>query len=212
MLTLDVIHSQSPRHIGALLTTIVEGKETVTMHGTPLSLIEQQAEAIDVPLHVMRIPPEAPNEVYEERLSLALTPLLEDGYTTVLVGDLFLEDIRAYREKTISALGADVLFPLWHRDTSWLARHFINRGYKAVVTSVDKIQLDPSFVGRSYDESFLRDLPSDVDPCGEHGAFHTFVTDGPPFREPVSVSVGEEEDEGRMRVVKLRAGATTETS
>lgn len=212
MLTHDLLHSQSPRRIGAFLTTVVEGRDTVTMHGTPLSLIEAQAEAIGVPLHVMRIPADAPNEVYEGRLNGALTPLLDEGFSTVVVGDLFLEDIRAYREKTITAIGADVLFPLWQRDTSWLAHHFLERGYEAVVTSVDTTQLDSSFAGRTYDEQFLQDLPSDVDPCGEHGAFHTFVTDGPPFREPLSVSIGESYDQDRMRVVQLRSDTDSSAS
>lgn len=212
MLTHDLLHSQSPRRIGAFLTTVVEGRDTVTMHGTPLALIEAQAEAIGVPLHVMRVPPDAPNELYEDRLRDALTPLLDDGFSTVIVGDLFLEDIRAYREQTITAIGADVLFPLWQRDTSWLAHHFLGRGYEAVVTSVDTTQLNSSFAGRAYDEQFLQDLPSDVDPCGEHGAFHTFVTDGPPFREPLSVSIGESYDHGRMRIAQLRLDVDADVS
>lgn len=204
MLTLDVLHSQSPRHVAALLTTVIEGEDTVRMHGTPLSLIERQAEAMGVPLHVMRVPKNASNETYEAHLERALEPLQREGYTTVAVGDLFLEDIRAYRERVLSQIGVTPLFPLWHRDTAWLAQHFLNRGYQAVVTAVDTTHLDPSFVGRAYDEAFLRDLPGDVDPCGEHGAFHTFVTDGPPFREPVTVSLGETREEGDMRVVELR--------
>lgn len=202
-LALDVLHSQSPRRIGALLTTVVEDTERVTMHGTPLRLIEQQAEALDLPLHVMRVPPMPPNEVYEARLEGALTPLLEDGFSTVVAGDLFLEDVRAYREQAIEALGATAFFPLWQRDTTWLAQRFLERGYRAVVTAVDTTQLDPSFVGRAYDETFLKDLPEEVDPCGEHGAFHTFVTDGPPFREPVPATVGAVETSERMHTVHL---------
>jgi len=201
-LALDVLHSQSPRRIDALLTTVVEDTERVTMHGTPLRLIEQQAEALDLPLHVMRVPLMPPNEVYESRLEAALTPLLEKGCSTVVAGDLFLDDVRAYREHTLEALGATAVFPLWQRDTEWLARRFLERGYRAVVTAVDASQLDASFAGRSYDEAFLADLPAEVDPCGEHGAFHTFVTDGPPFRHPVSVTTGTVEEE-RMHVVRL---------
>lgn len=208
MLTLDVLHSQSPRRVTALLTTVVEEVETVTMHGTPLTLIERQADALDIPLHVMRVPPNASNATYEERLERALGPLLADGGRSVAAGDLFLEDVKAYRENVLRTIGATPLFPLWKRDTGWLARHFIERGYRAVVTSVDTIQLDPSFVGRTYDTSFLEDLPEEVDPCGEHGAFHTFVTEGPPFRTPVPVEVGEQHGEGRMRYVQLRAADT----
>lgn len=212
MLTLDVLHSQSPRRVGALLTTVTDGEETVRMHGTPRSLIERQAEAIGIPLHVRRIPPNASNATYESHLEQALTPLVNEGYSTVVVGDLFLEDIRAYREQVLSEIGVTPLFPLWHRDTTWLAQHFLTRGYTAVVTSVDSSQLDPSFVGRAYDEAFLQDLPSDVDPCGEHGAFHTFVTDGPPFQHPVDVSRGETYESGRMRYVQLREGRGQEGS
>lgn len=204
MLALDVLHSQSPRRIDALLTTVVEEVETVTMHGTPLALIERQAEVLDIPLHVMRVPPNASNPTYEERLERALGPLLGDGVRTVVVGDLYLEDVRAYREDVLRSVGAQPLFPLWKRDTTWLARRFVERGYRAVVTSVDTTQLDPAFAGRTYDAALLDDLPDGVNPCGENGEFHTFVTDGPPFTEPVSVAGGEAHGEGRMRYVRLR--------
>ena len=204
MLTLDVLNSQSPRRIDALLTTVVEEVETVTMHGTPLSLIERQADALGIPLHVMRVPPNASNPTYEERLERALGPLLSEGYHTVVVGDLFLEDVRAYREEVLRAVGAKPLFPLWRRDTTWLAHRFVDRGYRAVVTSVDTTQLAPDFVGRRYDESFLAELPESVDPCGENGEFHTFVLDGPPFAHQVRIERGEAHGEGRMRYVRLR--------
>lgn len=203
MLTHDVLHSQSPRRVTALLTTVVEDVETVTMHGTPLALIERQAEALDLPLHVMRVPPNASNATYEERLERALGPLLAEGHHRVAAGDLFLDDVKAYRERILNTLGAVPLFPLWKRDTTWLAQHFLGRGYRAVVTSVDQTQLSANFVGRAYDEAFLEDLPDGVDPCGEHGAFHTFVFDGPPFRTPVPVEVGAPYGEGRMRYVSL---------
>jgi uncharacterized protein (TIGR00290 family) len=204
MLTLDVLHSQSPRRVDALLTTVVEKVDTVTMHGTPLALIERQAAALDLPLHVMRVPPNASNATYEERLERALGPLLADGVGTVAAGDLFLEDVKAYRERVLNTVGVKPLFPLWKRDTTWLAHRFVERGYRAIVTSVDQTQLDAAFVGRTYDESFLDDLPDGVDPCGEHGAFHTFVVDGPPFQSPVAVEVGDPHGDGRMRYVRLR--------
>jgi uncharacterized protein (TIGR00290 family) len=203
VLALDVLHSQSPRRIEALLTTVVEDEERVTMHGTPLALVQRQADALDLPLHVMRVPPRPPNEVYEARLEAALTPLLDAGFSTVVAGDLFLEDVRAYREQVIEALGATALFPLWQRDTAWLARRFRERDYRAVVTSVDTTQLDASFAGRTYDKAFLDDLPDAVDPCGEHGAFHTFVTDGPPFRREISVTVGAMDAGERMQTARL---------
>ena len=203
MLTHDVLHSQSPRRVDTLLTTVLDDVETVTMHGTPLGLVRRQAEALGLPLHVMHVPPNASNATYEARLERALGPLLAEGHGVVAAGDLFLDDVKAYRETVLDRLGARPLFPLWKRDTSWLARRFVERGYRAVVTSVDTTQLDPSFVGRRYDASFLEALPEGVDPCGEHGAFHTFVTDGPSFRRAVPVSIGAVEEGERMCTVRL---------
>jgi uncharacterized protein (TIGR00290 family) len=205
MLTHDVLHSQSPRRVDTLLTTVLDDVETVTMHGTPLDLVRRQADALGRPLRVMHVPPNASNATYEARLERALGPLLAEGHGLVAAGDLFLEDVREYRDTVLRRLGARPLFPLWQRDTSWLARRFLERGYRAVVTSVDTTQLDPSFVGRRYDDSFLEALPDDVDPCGERGAFHTFVTDGPPFRHPVPVAVEAVHGDGRMRYARLRA-------
>jgi len=207
MLALDVLHSQSPRRVDALLTTVIEEVDTVTMHGTPLGLIERQAKALGISLHVVRVPPNASNPTYEERLERALGPLLSKGFQTVVAGDLFLEDVKAYREEVLGTVGAKPLFPLWKRDTSWLARRFVERGYQAVVTSVDTTQLDTAFVGRAYNEDFLDDLPEAVDPCGENGEFHTFVLDGPSFQEPVPVDVGEQHGDGRMRYVRLQLSA-----
>jgi len=207
MLAHDVLHSQSPRRIGALLTTVVEQRDTVTMHGTPLALIQRQAEALGIPLHVMEVPADAPNEVYENRLQRVVAPLMSDGYQTIVAGDLFLQDIRTYREKICQDIGVRPLFPLWQRDTTWLARRFVERGYRAVVTSVDTTQLDTAFLGRSFDTAFLNDLPHDVDPCGEHGEFHTFVVDGPPFADPVPIAKEEMYGQDRMRYVQLRETA-----
>lgn len=205
VLTLDVLHSQSPRRVDALLTTVVEEVETVTMHGTPLALLRHQADALGIPLHVMRVPPNASNATYEERLERTLGPLFAEGMGTVAAGDLFLEDVKDYRARVLRTVGATPMFPLWQRDTEWLAHHFLERGYCAVVTSVDQTQLGKEFVGRRYDASFLDALPDDVDPCGEHGEFHTFVVDGPPFQTPVPIEVGEQHGEGRMRYVHLEA-------
>lgn len=212
MLALDVLHSQSPRRVDALLTTVIEDVDTVTMHGTPLELIERQAEALGISLHVMRVPPNASNPTYEERLERALGPLLGEGFHTVVAGDLFLEDVKAYREEVLRTVGAKPLFPLWKRDTSWLARRFVDRGYQAIVTSVDTTLLDTAFVGRAYNEDFLDELPETVDPCGENGEFHTFVLDGPPFHNPVPVDVGEQHGDGRMRYVRLRLGTREEAA
>jgi uncharacterized protein (TIGR00290 family) len=173
------------------------------MHGTPLRLIRRQAQALGLDLAVMRVPPRASNATYEARLERALGPFLARGTTTVVVGDVFLEDVRAYREDALGAIGAEAVFPLWKRDPEALARQFIDGGHRAVVASVDTEQLDPSFAGRSYDADMLRDLPDEVDPCGEGGAFHTFVTDGPAFDGPVPVRVAERHGTGRMRYARL---------
>lgn len=209
-LALDVLHSQSPRRVEALVVTVVEDAESVTMHGTPLTLIERQADALQIPLYIMRVPPNPSNATYEERLERTLGPLLAKGFRTVVAGDIFLEDVKAYRENVLRTIGAIPLFPLWKRDTAWLAHRFLERGYRSVVTSVDTTQLDAAFVGRTYDKSLLRDLPADIDPCGEHGSFHTFVSDGPPFREPVPVEVTGQRGEGRMRYAQLRAAESVE--
>lgn len=211
MLALDVLHSQSPRRVDALLTTVVEGEDVVTAHGTPLSLIERQAERLSVPLFVMRVPREASNEVYERRLEQAMDPMLARGTPTVVAGDLFLEDVKTYREAVLSSSGARPLFPLWKRDTEWLSRRFLERGYQAVVTSVDTTQLGSSFAGRAYDQSFLDDLPEGVDPCGEHGEFHTFVTAGPALRSSIDVVAQTQGRKGgRMRSVRLGLRNDTE--
>ncbi|PSQ79129.1 MAG: hypothetical protein BRD37_01030 [Bacteroidetes bacterium QH_8_67_23] len=171
----------------ALVTTVAGPGEEVTMHGVGLPLVRAQAQALGLPLVVMRQPKGAPNEEYERLLGETLAPLREEGVEQVAAGDLFLEDLRAYREDLLRRLGFDPLFPLWQRDTGRLARRFVEEGHRAVVCSVDTTQLDAAFAGRFYDRAFLDDLPAEVDPCGERGAFHTFVCGGPRFREPVPV-------------------------
>lgn len=205
-LTLEALRGDDAYAVEALVTTIVEEVETVTMHGVPRALIEAQADALGLPLHVMRVPPSPSNATYEERLERALAPLLAREITTVAVGDLFLEDIRAYREGVLRRIGAEPLFPIWARDTEKLARHFIETGFRAIVTSVDTAQLDDAFVGRSFDEHFLRDLPDEVDPCGERGAFHTFVYDGPLFAHAVPFATGPAYGSGQTRYVEMRWG------
>lgn len=194
----------------ALLTTVIEDAETVTMHGVPLSLIRAQAERMQLPLQVMRIPPEASNPTYEAALERALAPLLAEDITTVATGDLFLDDIRAYRAAVLERIGAAPLFPIWQRDTGKLARHVIDAGYRAILTSVDTTQLDAAFVGRRFDANLLDDLPDTVDPCGEHGAFHTFVHDAPFFEAPVSIETGPAHGRGRMRYFRLTSPAANE--
>lgn len=177
--------------VSALLTTVTEPYARITMHGVRESLLTAQASAIGLPLEVVRIPAQCTNAVYEERMGAAVRRLVDDGADAFVFGDLFLEDIRAYREEQLDRIGARALFPLWGKDTSALARAFLADGFRAVVVTVDPRKLEASFAGRGYDAAFLADLPSGVDPCGENGEFHTFVYAGPVLRKPVSIRRGE---------------------
>jgi uncharacterized protein (TIGR00290 family) len=174
-----------------LLTTVTEGVERISMHGVRRQLLKLQAESLGCPLEELFLPLPCSNELYEERMGALLTRLAAEGMSRAVFGDIFLEQVRRYREERLGRAGFELLFPLWGIDTATLARRFIASGYRAVVVCVDARVLDGSFAGRDYDEGFLSDLPAGVDPCGENGEFHTFVTDGPPFRRPVKVLKGE---------------------
>jgi len=175
----------------ALLTTVTRDFDRISMHGVRRILLERQAAALNLPLHQVLISKGATNEEYEAATGEAFDAWRARGVTTVVFGDLFLEDIRAYREKLLARHAMSGLYPVWGRDTAKLIREFIDLGFKTAVVCVDPAQLDPSFAGRVIDENFLRDLPPGVDPCGENGEFHTFVFDGPIFRTPVKFSFGE---------------------
>lgn len=177
--------------VSALLTTVTEGYERISMHGVRLELLRRQAASIDLPLEQVRIPQQSSNAVYEERMGRLLGAYRARGVSRVIFGDLFLEDIRRYREAQLARAGMAGIFPLWLQDTRQLAESFITRGFRAILVCVDPKQLDPSFCGREFDASLLQDLPSGVDPCGENGEFHTFVYAGPIFREPIAVRRGE---------------------
>jgi uncharacterized protein (TIGR00290 family) len=177
--------------VTALLTTVTEGFERVSMHGIRRDLIRRQAAATGVPLVEVTIPPDCVNAVYEERMAAAFAQPPLDRVGGMASGDLFLEDVRAYREERLAEAGKEALFPLWGRDTRALAREFLDAGFEAIVCCLDPRRLDPSFAGRFYDASFLAELPDDVDPCGERGEFHTFVYAGPVLSTPVRIAVGE---------------------
>jgi uncharacterized protein (TIGR00290 family) len=204
LFALSALQSEDATGPVALVTTVVEGAETVQAHGTPLAFVRRQAEALGLPLHVAYVPPRPSNTTYEARLERTLAPLQARGITHVAAGDLHLRDVRAYREGLIRRLGFDALFPVWGRDTQALAREASGEAYRVVVTSVDTEQLDASFAGRLYDATFLADLPDGTDPCGEDGAFHTFVAGAPSFRQPVPVRVAGTTGTGRMRYAVLR--------
>ncbi len=179
------------REPAVLLTTVTEGVERISIHGVRRALLHAQAAAIGIPLVEVRIPLPCPNEVYEARMSEALAAPPLDRVTQVAFGDLFLDDVRAYREQRLAPSGRSALFPLWGRDTTELARTFLDADFRAVVATVDPRSLDASFAGRAYDARFLNDLPAAVDPCGENGEFHTFVHDGPVFDRPIAVETGD---------------------
>ena len=177
-----------------LLTTVTEAFGRVSMHGVREELLRAQAEALGLPLTTVRIPYPCPNEVYEREMRQALTAARSAGVRHVVFGDLFLEDIRRYRETQMAKAEMECVFPLWHRPTHELAREMLRAGLRARLVCVDPRVLARSFAGRAFDERFLSDLPPSVDPCGEHGEFHTFVTDSPMFRSPVAVRQGETAD------------------
>ena len=190
-MALHTLLQRSDIQIAALLTTVTEGYERISMHGVRRDLLERQAQSIGLPLHEVRIPPQCVNPVYEARMEAALRIYLEKGVRKVAFGDIFLEDLRAYREKNLARVGMTAIFPVWKRDTRELIRSFHASGFRAVAVCVDPKILAPSFAGRELDESFFRDLPPHADPCGENGEFHTFVFDGPIFHSPISVRAGE---------------------
>lgn len=174
----------------ALITTVTEEYERISMHGVRRSLLRRQAAATGLPLVEVGIPPGCPNDEYERRMAAAFASPELASVEEVAFGDLFLEDIRAYRESRLAAAGRRAGFPLWGGDTAALARRFLAAGFRAIVVCVDPRVLDPSFAGRDYDETLLADLPSGVDPCGEHGEFHTFVTAGPVLTAPIACRRG----------------------
>lgn len=190
-MTLYELRRSQPYEVAVLLTTLTETYDRISMHGVRRELLEQQAEAVGVPLHTMYIPQNASNDIYEARMRETLTYFQGEGIQTVAFGDIFLEDLRTYREDKLATIGMNALFPIWKQDSSKLIASFLELGFKAVVTCIDPKVLDSSFVGRVIDREFLNQLPVGVDPCGENGEFHSFVFDGPIFQEKLQVSVGE---------------------
>jgi len=177
--------------IAALLTTVTQGYDRISMHGVQRILLERQAECLGFPLEKVFISKDSSNEDYESKMREVLEKYVNDGVSCVVFGDIFLEDVRKYREDNLSKMGMKGIFPIWRRDTRELAHTFIDLGFTAVITCVDSDVLDKTFIGKAFDESFLSKLPSTVDPCGENGEFHSFVYDGPIFREPILHAKGE---------------------
>jgi uncharacterized protein (TIGR00290 family) len=190
-LALREIQSMPYVRIEALLTTVTRDFDRISMHGVRRSLLEQQVASLGLPSHQIFISKGATNDEYESQMGEAFSGYRKRGIDVVAFGDLFLEDIRAYRERLLARNHMTGLYPVWKRNTADLIREFIQAGFKTVIVCVDPTQLDPSFVGRVIDDQFLLDLPQQVDPCGENGEFHTFVFDGPLFREPIRFCRGD---------------------
>ena len=190
-MALHALREQGDCRIIALLTTITEQYDRISMHGVRRVLLERQAESIGLPLHAVPIPPQCINAIYELRMEEALAEHFARGVRRVAFGDIFLEDLRAYREKNLALAGMRAIFPVWKRDTRELAREFMRLGFRAITVCVDTRVLDAGFAGRELNASFFEDLPPSADPCGENGEFHTFVFDGPIFKAPLSIKVGE---------------------
>jgi uncharacterized protein (TIGR00290 family) len=177
--------------IVCLLTTITDQFHRVSMHGVREELLDVQAESLGYRLEKVMIPYPCPNQVYEEKMANVLSAWKSKDVRHVIFGDLFLEDVRKYREERLAQIDMTPVFPLWMSDTKQLAWEMLKVGFRAVITCVDPKKIAPAFAGRFFDESFLKSIPRKVDPCGENGEFHTFVYDGPVFKRPISVRVGE---------------------
>lgn len=178
-------------HVSALLTTLTKDYDRISMHGVRRILLEQQVASLGFPLEKVLISKNATNEDYESSMGNILAKYKGAGVTSVVFGDIFLDDLRKYREDKLSSFGMKGIFPIWKRDTRELARSLTELGFKAITTCVDTTMLDRLFVGRVIDEQFLSELPATVDACGENGEYHSFVYDGPIFKERVSYTPGE---------------------
>ena len=190
-LALYEIQKSSSYQVATLLTTITREYDRISMHGVRRPLLERQAASLGLPLHQIPISKGASNEEYEREMAQAFNTYRRSGIDSVVFGDLFLEDIRAYRDQFLASQKMQALYPVWQRNTTKFVKEFIELGFKAVLTCVDSKTLDKSFAGKTIDEDFISSLPEDVDPCGENGEFHTFVYDGPNFAQQVEFSIGE---------------------
>jgi uncharacterized protein (TIGR00290 family) len=190
-MALHAVRQQRDFWVAALLTTVTEGYERISMHGVRRALLLRQGQEIGLPLQEVRIPPQCVNPIYEARMREALLLQKENGVRCVAFGDIFLQDLREYRERNLAQVDMKAIFPIWERDTRELAQEFCAMGFRAVAVSIDSQKLSREFAGREVDESFFRDLPAGVDPCGENGEFHTFVYDGPIFSNAIAIERGE---------------------
>lgn len=190
-LALYEIQRSRQYEIVSLITTITDGYDRVSMHGVPRTLVEQQAHSLGLPLQEIFISRPSSNEEYESKMREVLTRFKQEGVASIVFGDIFLEEVRQYRENNLAKLGMKGIFPIWGRETTELTRSFIALGFQAIITCIDTRVLDKSFAGRVLDERFFAELPASVDPGGENGEFHSFVFDGPIFKERIAYTRGE---------------------
>jgi uncharacterized protein (TIGR00290 family) len=190
-LALQAVLADPALRVDALVTTVTEGYDRISMHGVRRELLEAQVARLGIPVHEARIPIGASNASYESAMAVVLRELTTRGITRVVFGDLFLTDVREYRERLLGALGMRGHYPLWMQDTRRLAHTFIEDGFRAVLVCVDPRQIDPALCGREFDHALLADLPPSADPCGEKGEFHTFVYDGPLFEHAIPIERGD---------------------
>ncbi|HAO06304.1 MAG TPA: ATP-binding protein [Chryseobacterium sp.] len=190
-LALYKILKEEKFEVTSLLTSINKEFQRISMHGVHVSLLEKQAESLGFPLIKMELPKEPSMEEYREIMGRTMTEIQSQGITHSIFGDIFLEDLKKYREDQLRSIGMEGVFPLWKINTTDLIREFLDRGFKTIVTCVNETYLDKSFAGRIIDEDFIKDLPENVDVCGENGEFHTFTFNGPLFKNPVEFEIGE---------------------
>jgi uncharacterized protein (TIGR00290 family) len=189
---LHMLNQQHPGSAAGLLTTTNQAFDRVAMHAVRRELLEAQAAAVGLPLHVVPLPWPCSNEQYEAIMKEAVAGFVRDGYTHAAFGDLFLEDVREYRVSRLAGSGLEPMFPIWKtQPTADLAREMVAAGLRARITCVNPKRLNPSFAGRVFDQSFIDDLPATVDPCGENGEFHSFAFAGPMFKAPMAIDLGE---------------------
>ncbi|WP_295212181.1 diphthine--ammonia ligase [uncultured Chryseobacterium sp.] len=190
-LALYKILQEEKFEITSLLTSINKEFQRISMHGVHVSLLEKQVESLGFPLAQLELPKEPSMEEYREMMESIMTDFKKQGVTHSIFGDIFLEDLRKYREDQLAAAGIQGVFPLWKKDTKNLIEEFMDLGFKTIVTCINETYLDKSFAGRVIDKQFIEDLPENVDPCGENGEFHTFTFDGPIFKDPIGFEIGE---------------------
>lgn len=190
-LALNEILNNIDYKVHSLITTVTEGYDRISIHGVRNELLDKQVESIGIPLQKVIIPKDSTNEQYESALKKVLLKFKNKGINEIVFGDIFLEDVKKYRDDLLATLDMKGIYPIWKKDSKVLARKFIELGFKAVTTCIDSQQIDKKFVGREYDSKYLNDLPNSADPCGENGEFHTFVYDGPLFDKKIDFTKGE---------------------